>query len=157
SHGAEVGSVNVSGEATELMSVECVKSFKANLEIGSLSGKICSLHQTNILVVSGETAHVQRLRPIAVGERCRIAEGRWVEVELSAGTRRGGDTVIQNLRHTRNDVRKIDVIKNRQRIILENAQRRSASITEYAVELPALQKTADNSLRITCKPFPWSK
>src|SRR5690348_11624035 len=119
------------------MSVECVKRLKPNFEVSSFSGKICPLHKTDILVVSGETAYVQRLRPIAVSKGCRIAEGRWIEIKLSAGTRGDGDAVIQNLRYTRNDVGKVDVVENRQRIIFENGQWRSTGIAQYAVELPA--------------------
>jgi hypothetical protein len=69
------------------MLIKGIKGLEADLQIGSLSEQIRSLHKVEVLAVRSETAYVQRLRRVAVGEGRRLRERRRIEVKLSPGPR----------------------------------------------------------------------
>jgi hypothetical protein len=114
---AKIGIAQVSADSARIkqMLIKGIKGLEADLQIGSLSEQIRSLHKVEVLAVRSETAYVQRLRRVAVGEGRRLRERRRIEVTLSPGPPRSSNVRIQLLMHSRNDVGEIYVIEDWQR------------------------------------------
>ena len=108
-----IAQVAADSASAKQMSVKGVKGLEADLQIGSLSEQIRSLHKIEVLAVRSETAYVQRLRRVAIGEGRRLRKSRRVQVKLGPRTPGSGDMSRQLLRYSRNDVGEINVVENR--------------------------------------------